>query len=323
MVWWRRMTLCLALCRVLVFTSVLTVSVGCAPAAVRPMAEALMQTPDQPTGKLVYVRDGNLWIWEGGQARQLTTGGTWRQPAFAPSGAEIAYVFREQNFSDLFAMATDGSATRRLTNGQAAVVGQNDWAFRPAWSPDGSQIAYVSDDSSYFPVVWLMNRDGGAKRQVMNVQIVDAADAISWAPDAKRLAVTAMTVREPSQVYVLEVARGTVERLTSHTQGSFDPAWSPDGEVIAYIGRDGPRGDLWLRQVEGSEQTKSDRLSYVRSPVWSPDGKSLAVLSAQGGSFDVWVAPITREGGAMQIGEFRQLTRDGGIDATSGLSWAN
>ena len=317
------MTLRAALSRVLLVTSVLVVGAGCAPAAMRPMAEAIRQTRDQPAGKLVYVRDGNLWIWEGGEARQLTTGGTWRQPAFAPSGAEIAYVFREQNFSDLFAMAADGSTSRRLTNGQAAAVGQNDWAFRPAWSPDGTQIAYISDDSSYFPVVWVMNRDGGAKRQVMNGQIVDAADAISWAPDGKRLAVTAMTVREPSQIYLLDVARGTVERLTTHAQGSFDPAWSPHGDTIAYIGRDGSRGDLWIREVEGSAQAKSDRLFYVRSPVWSPDGSSLAILSAQTGSFDVWVAPISRGSDGVQIGEFRQLTRDGGIDAASGLSWAN
>ena len=306
-----------------VLVATVLVAAGCAPATVRPMASAMLQPRDQLPGKLVYVRDGNLWVWEAGEARQLTTGGTWRQPAFSPGGGEIAYVYREQNFSDLFAMAADGSASRRLTTGQANVIGQNDWAFRPTWSPDGSQIAYISDANSLYPLVWVMNKDGSAKRQLMTAQLVEMADVVSWAPEGRRIALTGMTTRESSQVYLLDVGRGTVEKLTDHAQGAFDPAWSPGGETIAYVGRDGSRGQLWVRQVEGSRHARSDRLAYVRSPVWSPDGRSLAVLSAQSGSFDVWVAPVNREGDALQIGEFRQLTRDGGIDAGSGLSWAS
>ncbi len=311
------------LARVIQFAAIIGLTVACTPASVQPVSTSVMQARDQLAGKLAYVREGNLWIWQGGEARQLTTGGTWRQPALSPNGTEIVYVFREQNFSDVFAMAADGSANRRLTNGQAPVIGQNDWALRPTWSPDGSQIAYISDENSAFPVVWLMNKDGGARRQVMRVEIVEIADALSWAPDGKRLAVTAMSTQEASQIFLLDVARSTVERLSNHSQGAFDPAWSPIDDSIAYVAREGGRGELVVRHSEGPEQARSNRLAYVRSPVWSPDGRNLAVLSAQGGSFDVWAAPVSREGGAVQIGEFRQVTRDGGIDAASGLSWAH
>ncbi len=297
------------------------VACGYAPAIVPAAAPALLQRQDSLAGKLVYVREGNLWVWQAGEARQLTTGGTWRQPAISPDGSEIAYAYREQNFSDLFVMSVDGSSTRRLTRGQATAIRENDWAFRPAWSPDGTRIAYISDASSYFPVVWVMNKDGGLKRQVVGtVANIDAVDAIAWSPDGKRLAFTGMG-REPSQIWILDVARGYVEKLTSQLQGAFDPAWSPGGDTIAYIAREGTRGELRIKHVEGSQEIRLDKLAYVRSPAWSPDGQHLAILSAQSGSFEVWAATVEVEGDTFRIGEFRQITRDGGIDAASGVSW--
>lgn len=294
---------------------------GAAPASIPSAATSVLQGRGQTPGKLLYVREGDLWTWQDGESRQLTAGGTWRQPALSPSGLEIAYVQRQQNFADLFAMATDGSSSRRLTSGQAQTVGDNDWTMRPAWSPDGNQIAYVSDENSPFPILWVMNKDGSGKRQVMGPGMeLDWADAMSWEPAGKRLAVTAMG-RDASQIYILDVARGFAERLTNHPAGAFDPAWSPDGSAIAYIGRDNGRGELRLKRPDGSGDTRSDKLAYVRSPAWSPDGGTLAVLSAQGGSFDVWIASVRTDGETIELGEPRQLTRDGGIDAASGLSW--
>ena len=301
----------------------LLVGAGCGstPATIPSAATSVLQGRDQPSGKLLYVREGNLWIWQGGESRQLTSGGIWRQPALSPSGLEIAYVQRQENFADLFAMASDGSSSRRLTSGQAQAVGDNDWTMRPAWSPDADQIAYTSDANSPFPVTWLMNKDGSAKRQIMSPAMgLDWADAMSWEPGGKRLAVTAMA-RDASQIYIVDIARGFAERLTNHPAGAFDPAWSPDGSAIAYIGRESGRGELRLNRPDGSGDTRSDKLAYVRSPAWSPDGGTLAILSAQSGSFDIWIASVRTDGETIELGEPRQLTRDGGIDAASGLSW--
>src|SRR5438067_1505510 len=151
---------------VLVGVLVLSATAACAPIAAsvpvavpaiaqvtggRPAPAIQQQAADLPAGRILYVRDGNLWMWQAGASRQFSDGGTWYQPAFSPDGTEIAYVYWTFNFSDIFVMTADGTSARRLTKGQAGNLMDSDWAFRPRWSPDGSQLAYVSDGNSQFP----------------------------------------------------------------------------------------------------------------------------------------------------------------------------
>lgn len=293
-------------------------SLGVAPPTAR-------QTADLPAGRILYVRDGNLWIWHGGTSHQFSEGGTWTQPSFSPGGKEIAYVYWAQNFSDVFVMAADGSSTRRLTRGQSGNIMDNSWAFRPTWSPDGERLAYVSDANSRFPQLWLMGPDGGGRRQVSLPAFYEESwvDSLTWDPDGGRLAVTgAPNMRDPSHIYLVDVEKGTAEKLTSHTNGAFDPAWSPDGEAIAYIGRAGSLGELWVRSLDGEKEARLERLSYVRSPSWAPDGKSLAVLAQQNGAFEIFVLSVQSTASGFELGEPRPITRDAAVDPMSGLTWA-
>jgi TolB protein len=292
-----------------------------------PPAPAIQQqAADVPAGRILYVRDGNLWMWQAGATHQFTDGSTWYQPSFSPDGSEIAYVYWTFNFSDIFVMTTDGTSARRLTKGQAASIQDNDWSFRPRWSPDGSQLAYVSDTNSQFPVVWLMNKDGSGRRQIMSTGYgVDWADALAWAPDGKRIAVSAgpgAPSTDPGQIWLLDIAKGTTTKLTEHPSGAFDPAWGPNGDTIAYIGRTAPGGEVWLRSLDGTKEAHVGSLPYVRGPVWSPDGKSLAVLAAKSGVFQIWTMTVTPTDTGFDIGEPKQLTKDGSLDASSGLTWA-
>ncbi len=290
-----------------------------------PVVEsAVQQAADIPAGRILYVRDGNLWMWQGGNSRQFSEGGTWFQPAFTRDGKEIAYVYWASNFSDLFVMAADGSSSRRLTRGQSSSLPDNSWAFRPAWSPDGSRLAYVTDANSQHNQVWLMSKDGEGRRQITSEALgISWADSLSWEPGGGQIAVTAApSMRDPSQIYLLDVAKGTLEKLTSHANGAVDPAFSPDGETLAYIGRAGLQGNLWVRSPDGQREGHLDKLSFVRSPAWSPDGKSLAVLAVNAGMFEIWVIGVQKTDDGYELGEPRQLTKDAGVDPMSGLTWA-
>lgn len=277
-------------------------------------------------GRLLFVKDGNLWLWEGEAARQLTQGETWRQPQFSPDGERIAYVYLSTYFSDIFTMTASGESFTRLTRGQSSILEENDWAFRPTWSPDGRQIAYVSDAASSNPALWVMNRDGSGKRHIApGGAMAGAVDSLSWSPDGRQIAATAYrdNAAPVSQIYVVEPASGARRALTELPGGALDPAWSPDGRWIAFAARDGRRTILHVMRADGSEVHPIAEQSPSRSPTWSPDGRHLAFLSAQSGSFEIWLLDVIPDGGeTLRFTNPRQLSDSLGVDAVSGLSWA-
>src|ERR1700732_4169270 len=156
------------------------------------LGTAAAQAPDALGGRILFVKDGDLWVLDGSGAHPLATGGTFSQPTWAPDGSGLAYVYRGTNFADIFVTDDQGQNQRRLTNSQSTVLDNNDWNFRPAWSPDGTQIAYVSDKSSTFPVLWLMSAiDGSGRHAVATPGLQEeAVDALAWSPDGSQLALT-------------------------------------------------------------------------------------------------------------------------------------
>ncbi len=285
--------------------------------------------PNALPGRLLFVKDGDLWVYQNGSANQLGAGGTWSQPAWAPDGASLAYVYRGTNFADIFVTDERGEAQRRLTDSQSTILENNDWNLRPSWSPDGKLIAFVSDRASAFPVLWLMNAvDGSAGRALATPGIQqEAVDAIAWSPDGTQLAVTLYNDPGPSQVGLIPLTTNGRELgrvLTNSPGGALDPAWSPDGTWLAYAGHDGVSLELHAVKPDGSgDQRLTQDGFFARSPVWSPDGGHIAYVSSRSGYFEVWAIDVQLDasGTSWIVSKPRQLTQDLHVDASSGLSW--
>ena len=298
--------------------------VAAAPAAVpAPQVGGTNRLP----GRLLFIKDGNLWDYQNGAAHEVAVGNTFRQPRWSPDGSRFAYVYRGTNFSDIFVGVADGSSHTRLTSSQARIIEDNDWNFRPTWSPDGRQIAYVTDTASVNPTLWVMNAaDGSGRRAVRSADFVqEAVDELSWSPDGAWLAMTLFSGPGPSQVALVSMAAGqrvSGRVLTQHANGALDPAWSPDGAWLAYVGREGRAVNLYVARPDGTGTQKLTASGVVRAPAWSPDGKHLAFLSAQTGAFEVWVIDVAaEEAGTLKVSAPRQVTRELSLDAISGVTW--
>jgi len=306
-------------------------AIACAT-LVGTLATATAQAPGlgEGGGRILFVKDGDLWVLDTGGAHPLATGGTFSQPSWAPDGSGLAYVYRGTNFADIFVTDDQGQNQKRLTNSQSTILNDNDWNFRPAWSPDGQQIAYVSDHASTFPALWLMSAIDGSGRHAMatpGLQPEAAIDALAWSPDGSQLAITVFNDPGPTQIALLPMGatgRRLGRILTDLPGGALDPAWSPDGSWLAFAGRDGYAVEMFAVQPDGTSVTKltSDG-QLARSPAWSPDGRHVAYLSNKTGFFEVWIIDVQADasGALVTSSPPRQLTQDLHLDATSGLSW--
>jgi len=229
-------------------------------------------------GRIAFASDdslGNSELYsvnaDGSGSRRLTwTSQTEQAPAWSPDGTRIAYqsslsyVNRLHGQFRLWVMNADGSAQTQLTFSSDSVDDED-----PAWSPDGSQLAFGSTRSGNWNL-WVMNADGSALRRVSAAFGVDPA----WSPDGRRLAYVSL-----DGIGVVGVD-GSDPHTVSAASGwsASGPSWSPDGTRIVFSRNNaaGYPGELFVANADGSGEHRltSDGVSNAR-PSWSPEGTQI------------------------------------------------
>lgn len=291
-------------------------------------------------GRLLFVKGGDLWLWQGESGRALTGSGDAFQPAWSPDGARIAYVQRGESYSDLMLMPADGGAPQRLTHDGSNSpphsyerIYDSVWSLYPAFSPDGSEIAFASQygppsgspAADYHLALFGIPTGAGGGKTLLYADESGHVGRSVYAPDGATIVFAdAPDGAGTPQLYRYSRAAATAEPQPGAPEQSYDPAFSPDGRWLAFAARDGGRTDVFVSAAGGGTPMRLTSLGTARAPAFSPDGALLAFLAIAPGanSFDLWVAGLQPgPDGAPRALEPRQITSGLGIDADSGVAW--
>jgi dipeptidyl aminopeptidase/acylaminoacyl peptidase len=256
-----------------------------------------------------------------------------RDAQISPDGKWVAYtlssvdVVGDKSDSDVWMVSWDGSRQLRLTSSPES---EN----APRWSPDGRYLSFLSGrpGKAKGTQVWLLDRMGGEAQQFTEVK--GRLSAYEWSPDSKRLLlvmqdrdpndpaddapanpatppkppkpivierykfkqdIVGYLTQPPARLYLFDLASKKTDSLTAESLEASSPNWSPDGQSIAFLGKEGKdadRYDTWNVYVTEARAGAAPRLvthydgvhaSASRArPEWSPDGTRLVYLQSSG-----------------------------------------
>lgn len=202
----------------------------------------------------------------------------------------IAYVTKAGGRYVLWVADADGeNAQSALTSAEPIIS--------PAWSPDGSQLAYVSFESRK-PVVYVHTIATGQRRLVANFRGSNSAPA--WSPDGSQLAVT-LSRDGASQLYIIGAQGGGQPRRLMQSSGiDTEPVFTPDGQSIYFVSDRGGSPQIYKVGVQGGPaQRVTFNGNYNISPAISPDGQWLAYIGRVGGAFKLHVLELAT--GAVRV----------------------
>ncbi len=297
-------------------------------------------------GSLLYVKDGNIWLQQGDQARQLTSTGQDSMPAWSPDGASIYFVRTQPETGQwpsggvtrtyelavprLMRIGADGTGEPEVLLTGRVERGSNSWSYfirEPAISIDGTTAAIVTDGpdpTTSDIVVKLLDLATGAITNpgLAQVQSLGHQDP-AWSPNGRFL----LYVRNAR-----EGARGTpaIHRYNVENDRSIDitgpgyadPSWSRDGRFIAATRTSTFGTDVViLDAANGAEVLRLTRDESSFSPVWSPAGDAVAFFRVEHGVVDLVLVPLEGTGPDWTAGESISLTISAGLDAASRAAW--
>jgi Tol biopolymer transport system component len=189
-------------------------------------------------------------------------------------------------------MNADGSGLVNLTNHPA-----ND--LSPTWSPDGTQLAFISDRNGDYQV-YVMSADGSQVRQLTD--LATGAGKPVWSPDGGRIAFSTSSNRlDRLDIYWINSDGSDLTHVYNDNSYGGRITWSPDGGQLLFDSRVSGDFNLYMINLDGSNLRiladseitwgpSAGRASWEFNPTWSPDGQFIAFgTDRAGGAVDIYV----------------------------------
>jgi len=190
----------------------------------------------------------------------------------------IAYVNRlEKKHYSLIVADSDGYNEQN-------VLEQSEPIMSPAWSPDGSHLAYVSFETGH-AVVYVQSLY--TRQRMMLADFSGSNSAPAWSPDGKQLAIV-LTRDGSSQIYLIQPDGGGLRRITFSGAIDTEPNFSPDGQSLLFTSDRGGSPQIYSMPVAGGPEqrmTFGDGNNF--SPRYNPDGKGFVFTHFVNGKFQI------------------------------------
>ena len=229
-------------------------------------------------------------------------------PSLSPDGTTVVYAARTNGNLDIYSQRVGGRNATAIINDPQQQEGA------PAFSPDGSQIAFHRSDAT--GGIFVAGATGESVRRVTETGFDPA-----WSPDGKQIAFATEEIWDPasrlgeSTMFVVDAAGGSPRKAVEGD--AVQPAWSPSGRYIVYWSNNGGQRDLFTVPAAGGTPVAltSDR-AIDWSPIWSPDGRFVYFSSDRGTAMNLWRIPVNESTGK-PAGEPEPVTT--GVQASASL----
>jgi dipeptidyl aminopeptidase/acylaminoacyl peptidase len=241
-------------------------------------------------------------------AKPLTTGpGGKFNPRYSPDGTKLAYALDPNGSESYHLVLCDPS-----TNTHTDLTPDISHALQPnfSWSPDGCQLAFLSDEKGHFSA-YVIPSNGGDTHLVLDIG--HPAWQVEWSPSGRHLAVSCEMHGQDYGIFIVDLETKEVIELPLN---AHEPRWSPDGEKLAFHSDNhgwfdvgvydlGTKEIEWITRCEGDSQT----------PIFMESNSLLLTTQAQASNIQI---AYTHSKGAVNwmefVGRAFSLTTTGGLE---------
>jgi Tol biopolymer transport system component len=208
-----------------------------------------------------------------GSQKLLTSVGSSGEASFSPDGTKVVFSRWDDG---IYVVDVKGGAQQLVAKSYLAW-----WLGSPAWSPDGSRIAYQVYQEGGPPgstnEIWTVNPDGTGQRQLINLGECRACTGgLAWSPDGSMLAFhSASHAPNPVLYWAIFIVKADGSGLRRINDNGALPFWSPDGSRLGFIqvgrGGVGLGADLFTMARDGSDQRHVESIGDVfpSEPFWA------------------------------------------------------
>lgn len=217
----------------------------------------------------------DFWIMDvdGSNKFQLASGdsmlGLGSNSPLSPDGTKLLFISNATGNHELWVMDVDGSNKKQLTHGAhlennlLGLAGR--WSI--SWSPDGSQIVYMSA-SSENRNVWETVEIDGKEEPMFNIS----------------------NTCQDSDIWIIDSDGTNNTKITDNGKQNLRPRFQPNGEKIAFLSNTSGNGGIWIMNKDGSNKTQIEE-SLVYDIEWSPDGTKIVYVKGDHENYtsSIWV----------------------------------